>query len=75
MFNDLDGQSHGLSKGGTAGRAAPGGETGGSGVDGVTGGVPGPGGTLNATSGKEQGLAHGAAVHSQWDRAGVPGVA
>ena len=70
-----DSQSHGLSPGGTAGRAAQGGATGGSGVDGGTGGGPGPAGTLNTTGGKDRGLAHGAAVHSEWHRAGGPGVA
>ena len=52
-----------------------GGATGRSGVDGGTGGAPGPAGTSNAMGGKERGLAHGAAVHSQWNRAGGPGVA
>ena len=52
-----------------------GGATGGSGVDGVTGGAPVPAGTSNATGSKDRGLAHGAAVHSELNRAGGPGVA
>ena len=62
-------------RGGAAGRVAQGGATGGSGVDGGTGGGPGPAGTLNATGGKDRGLAHGAAVHSEGHRAGGPVVA
>ena len=42
---------------------------------GGTGGGPGPAGTSNMTGGKDRGLAHGAAVHLEWYRAGVPGVA
>ena len=59
----------------TVGRATQGGATVGSIIDGGTGGGPGPAGTLNATGGKDQGLAHGAAVHSEWHRDGGPGVA
>ena len=45
------------------------------GADGRTGEGPGTAGTLYATIGKDRGLAHGAAVHSQWDGAGGPGMA
>ena len=43
--------------------------------DGGTGRVHGTAGTSNATSGKDRGLAHGAALQSQRDGAGGPGMA
>ena len=45
------------------------------GTEGRTGGGPGISCTLPVTSGKDQGLDCSAAVHSQWDRDGGPGMA
>ena len=44
------------------------------GSNGRTGGGPGLAHTLPTTSDKYRGLAYSAAVHSQWGRAGVPGM-
>ena len=59
-------------RGGAASREAQGAATGGGGVDGGTGGCPGPAGTSHATGSKYQGMAHGAAVHSEWHGSGGP---
>ena len=69
-----DGRPLGLPSGGSDGREETGVESGRGGADGCTGGDPVIACTLHATSGKDRGLAHGAAVHSQWDGAGGPGV-
>ena len=69
-----DGRPLGLPPGGSDGCAVTGGETIRGGADSGTGGVPGTAGTSYATSGKDWGLAHGAAVHSQRDGARWPGM-
>ena len=58
-----------------ADEAGSGGETCRGSNDGGTGGAPVTAGTSNATSGKDRGLDHGAAVYSQRDGAGGPGMA
>ena len=70
-----DGGPLGLPPGGSDGCEEMGVDSGRGGSDGHTGGGPGIARTSPAKSGKERGLAHGAALHSQWDGAGGPGMA
>ena len=61
--------------GGSDSREEAGANLGRGGSDSRTGGGPGIARTSPATSGKDRGLAHGAAVHSQRDGAGGTGMA